>query len=78
MADCNRGKQCARVLRLAIRMTFHGIKPSELQADYPYQNGKVSRMFYRDLATLEQAGIPTYREDDGRYRVDSHFLKRFL
>lgn len=85
--EARRGLMVARVIKLAIRMAQRGVSMREIQGFKPVgKNDKTIKMFYRDIHTLEAAGIPVYDElveaDNGRvyknYRVDAHFMRRFM
>jgi len=78
-SECDRGRQVARVIKLAIKLSQVGVCVSQLEG-YTPANGssRSTKIFYRDMHTLEQAGIPVYKDDHGRYRVDAHFMRRFL
>ena len=71
-----RGRCIARVIQLAIRLSQRGLQSREA-APGPHDGAK-RKQFYRDIAALEQAGIPVYTDDERRFRVDPHFMKRFL
>lgn len=76
--EASRGAQVARVIRLAIKLAQYGQRACELPDYKLHSNNKTSKSFYRDLRTLEAAGIPVYVDDERRYRVDAHFMRRFL
>ena len=65
--------QVARVIRLGIRLAqgWHSA------ADVYGKSEADLKRFQRDLRSLERAGIPVM-EEEHRYRVDAHFMRRFL
>lgn len=72
-----RGDRIGRALKLAIKMAQCGVRVRDLEG-YEYCNGKIAKMFYRDIHLLEEAGIPVYKDDEHRWRIDAHFMRRFL
>ena len=76
VVESRRSHGVARVIRLAIRLSQRGLQSREATPG-PHDGAK-RKQFYRDIAALEQAVIPVYTDDERRFRVDPHFMKRFL
>jgi len=76
-----RGTQTIRAIKLAIKLSQRFYKVSELvECDCRIsscRNCRHTKAIYRDLRVLESAGIPII-QDDARYSVDHHFMRRFL
>ena len=70
----NRGTQTIRVIRLAIALSQRAYKVVELAEKF----GVTTRTIHRDLTVLDAIGIPVIVEGSCWYRVDAHFMRRFL
>lgn len=70
----DRGTHTIRVIRLAIALSQRAYKVQELAEKFSAHDRTISR----DLHIMDASGIPVIAEEGCRYRVDAHFMRRFL
>lgn len=82
MPSYSRAEQAKRYIRLTIALSTRGYRTHELISKF----GMCKKTVIRDMRALEEIGIPVYydkemRDDNtpvGVWRVDPHWMKRFM
>lgn len=72
--ETNRGQMCIRMFKLAVMLSSRGYPIGELAKTFEVS----TKTIRRNIRVLEEVGVPVWQEDGFLWRVDRHFLKRFM